>query len=49
MKDEKGNWLVLEVNTDGIYSHVDRDINIGNTANEIDERIAIAFEAWSRI
>lgn len=47
MKDEEGNWLVLEVNTDGIYSHVDRDLNIGNTANEIDERIARAFHAWS--
>jgi glutathione synthase/RimK-type ligase-like ATP-grasp enzyme len=48
MKNEKGNWLVLEVNTDGIYNHVDRDINIGNIANEIDERIARAFHAWSR-
>lgn len=46
IKDEKGNWLVLEVNTDGIYNHVDRDINIVNTANEIDERIARAFHAW---
>jgi len=48
MKDEKGNWLVLEVNTDGVYNHVDRDISIGNIANEIDERIARAFHAWSR-
>jgi hypothetical protein len=47
MRDERGNWLVLEVNTDGVYNHVDRDINIGNTANEIDKRIARAFQTWS--
>ncbi len=46
LKDEQGRWLVLEVNTDGISSHVDRDIAIGNLAAEIDERIARAFHAW---
>jgi glutathione synthase/RimK-type ligase-like ATP-grasp enzyme len=47
MRDQRGNWLVLEVNTDGIYNHVDRDISIGNIANEIDERLAAAFHTWS--
>ena len=46
MRDENGNWLVLEVNTDGVFSHVDRDIGIGNLADEIDERLAKAFHAW---
>lgn len=48
MKDQDGNWLVLEVNTDGIFNHVDRDITIGTIAQEIDERIARAFHSWSR-
>ncbi len=48
MRDSNGNWLVLEVNTDGIYNHVDRDISIGNIAGEIDQRIARAFHAWSK-
>jgi glutathione synthase/RimK-type ligase-like ATP-grasp enzyme len=46
MKDRHGNWLVLEVNTDGIHNHVDRDIDIGNLAAEIDQRLATAFHAW---
>jgi hypothetical protein len=47
MKDKHGNWLVLEVNTDGVFNFVDRDINIGNIANEIDSRLAKAFHTWS--
>jgi len=46
MKDREGRWLVLEVNTDGIFNHVDRDINIGNIANEIDIRLSKAVETW---
>lgn len=49
MKDKNGNWLVLEVNTDGIFNFIDRDINIGNIAKEIDERLATAFHRWSSI
>ncbi|MBE9039924.1 hypothetical protein IQ235_03845 [Oscillatoriales cyanobacterium LEGE 11467] len=48
MKDDRGRWLVLEVNTDGIYSHVDRNICIGNMAREIDRRLSQAFHTWSR-
>ena len=46
IQDETGRWLVLEVNTDGLYSHVDRDIGIGNLAREIDERLSRAFHRW---
>lgn len=43
LQDDDGNWLVLEVGTDGIFNHVDR--NIGNAAleAEIGRRIADAF------
>jgi hypothetical protein len=37
---------VLEVNTDGLFNHVDRDISVGNIAEEIDQRLAVAFWAW---
>lgn len=43
MRDEKENWLVLEVGTDGIWTHVDRDIQVGGIENEIDRRLASAF------
>ena len=40
-------WIVLEVGTDGIFNHVDRDIGISQLKNEIDRRIAEAF--WSDV
>ena len=45
LQDNDGNWLVLEVGTDGIFNHVDRQI--GNLAleKEINNRIADAFLA----
>lgn len=46
MRDQNGNWLVLEVNTDGVWNHVDRDISIGHIASEIDQRVATAFHHW---
>lgn len=46
MRNEQGRWLVLEVNTDGIFNHVDRDIAIGNIAAEIEQRLAQAFWSW---
>ena len=48
LRDEQGKWLVLEANTDGIFSHVDRDISIGNIAEEIENRLAGAFWRWAR-
>jgi glutathione synthase/RimK-type ligase-like ATP-grasp enzyme len=44
---EGGAWLVLEVNTDGLFSVVDRDIGLADTAAEIDRRLARAFRAWA--
>lgn len=46
MRDAEGNWLVLEVNADGIFNHVDRDINIANFPVELSEKLARAFWAW---
>lgn len=48
MKDSNGRWLVLEVNTDGLFNHVDRDIDVGNIASDIDDRLAQAFHVWQR-
>jgi hypothetical protein len=41
-----GEWLALEVGTDGIYNHVDRDLGCEVLEREILERIAHAF--WER-
>lgn len=43
MRDQNGNWLVLEVGIDGIWTHVDRDIKVGGIEAEIDRRLAAAF------
>lgn len=45
IQDNDGNWLVLEVGTDGIFNHVDRNIDNASLEKEILERIAAAF--WS--
>lgn len=39
-------WVVLEVGTDGIFNHVDRDLGIPHLAREIDLQISRAF--WHR-
>ncbi len=46
IQNNDGNWLVLEVGTDGIFNHVDRNIDNANLEQEILEKIAVAF--WSR-
>lgn len=46
MRSAAGEWLVLEVNTDGLFSHIDRDINLERVAAEIDQRLACAFWNW---
>ena len=43
LEDNNGNWLVLEVGTDGIFNHVDRHIGIPRLEAEIKRRIATAF------
>jgi glutathione synthase/RimK-type ligase-like ATP-grasp enzyme len=40
-------WLVLEVGTDGIFNHVDRDFDSPELLQEINRRIAEAFWAQS--
>jgi glutathione synthase/RimK-type ligase-like ATP-grasp enzyme len=41
-----GEWLVLEVGTDGLVNHVDRDLDCPELEQEILKRIALAF--WKR-
>jgi hypothetical protein len=41
-----GKWLVLEVGTDGMFNHVDRDLGLPELQLEIQRRVAEAF--WSR-
>jgi glutathione synthase/RimK-type ligase-like ATP-grasp enzyme len=38
-----GDWVVLEVGTDGLFNHVDRDIGNAAFENEISHRISLAF------
>lgn len=45
MRDVNDNWLVLEVGTDGIFNHVDRDIKVCGIESETDRRLATAFRA----
>lgn len=47
VKDLHDRWYALEVGTDGIYNHVDRDFANDDLLNELNERLAIAF--WQRI
>ncbi len=41
-----GEWIVLEVGTDGLRNHVDRDLGLPDVELEIQRRVAEAF--WSR-
>lgn len=38
-----GQWVVLEVGTDGLFNHVDRDVGNAEFVQEWHERIATAF------
>lgn len=38
-----GEWVVLEVGTDGIFNHVDRELEDIELERELDQRIAKAF------
>ncbi|EEF59504.1 protein of unknown function DUF201 [Pedosphaera parvula Ellin514] len=44
---QNGKWLVLEIGTDGVFNHVDRDINDPEILGEMDRRIAEAF--WAHL
>ncbi|BCM91889.1 hypothetical protein IAD21_03766 [Abditibacteriota bacterium] len=41
-----GRWLALEVGTDGLWSHIDRDLKLPQIEQEIETRLARAFKAW---
>jgi glutathione synthase/RimK-type ligase-like ATP-grasp enzyme len=43
IRDSAGRWLVLEVGTDGMFNHVDRDLGLPDVEREINRRIAEAF------
>jgi ATP-grasp domain len=45
--DINGKWYALEVGTDGIYNHVDRDIANDGLLDDLNERLAVAF--WKRL
>lgn len=47
VRDIHDKWYALEVGTDGIYNHVDRDIDNNDLLDELNERLAIAF--WSKV
>lgn len=46
MRRPTGDWVVLEVGTDGIYNHVDRDVGDAQFERELEERVATAFGEW---
>ncbi len=47
LRRSTGEWLVLEVGTDGMFNHVDRVLGLAALEQEIDRRIAEAF--WQRL
>lgn len=46
IRKASGEWVVLEVGTDGLYNHVDRDVGDSDLENELNRRLAEAF--WQR-
>jgi hypothetical protein len=42
-----GEWVVLEVGTDGMFNHVDRDLGLPRLELELQRRVAEAF--WSQL
>lgn len=38
-----GEWVVLEVGTDGVFNHVDRDLGDSDLERELQQRVASAF------
>lgn len=45
LRRPSGEWVVLEVGTDGMFNHVDRDIGDPAFERELDRRVAEAFWA----
>jgi hypothetical protein len=46
MQGASGEWIVLEVGTDGVFNHVDRDLENLAFQQELDRRLAKAFWRW---
>jgi hypothetical protein len=46
LRRPSGEWVVLEVGTDGLVNHVDRELSDPVLEREILERTARAFWAW---
>ncbi len=46
LRQGNGDWVVLEVGTDGMFNHVDRDLDNTQLELEIQQHIAESF--WSR-
>jgi glutathione synthase/RimK-type ligase-like ATP-grasp enzyme len=47
LRSPAGDWLVLEVGTDGLFNHVDRDLDDPDLENELRRRVADAF--WKAV
>jgi glutathione synthase/RimK-type ligase-like ATP-grasp enzyme len=47
LRKVSGEWVVLEVGTDGLFNHVDRDLGLPELEREIQRRIADSF--WKRV
>lgn len=45
LRRPRGEWVVLEVGTDGLFNHVDRDLGDEDLEKELSRRIAESF--WS--
>lgn len=42
-----GEWVVLEVGTDGLFNHVDRGLGLPAVEHELEHRVAEAFWGWA--
>jgi hypothetical protein len=47
LRRPEGEWVVLEVGTDGMFNHVDRDLGLPELELEIQRRVAEAF--WRKV
>lgn len=43
LRKPTGEWVVLEVGTDGLFNHVDRDLGDKELEDELQRRVAVAF------
>jgi hypothetical protein len=43
METSNGQWVVLEVGTDGVFNHVERDLGDLEFESELNRRVAEAF------